>query len=177
MVPDWSDGRQGGYLVCRRFYEYENEIDMSAKDTQKRPRGRPKIDSEPIRLRLSRAELERLDAWIAAQPEPRPTRQDAIRHLLDDDSEAQQPGSGHGAEPTLAGLIARIRDNKRTAPNNDTIKPKKGRPPVDTMPVNVRLSAETIAALDVLRRESPDLPTRPQLIRRIVEEYLRERQR
>jgi metal-responsive CopG/Arc/MetJ family transcriptional regulator len=45
------------------------------------------------------------------------------------------------------------------------------------MPVNVRLPADTIAALDVLRRERPDLPTRPQLIRSIVEEYLRERRR
>jgi hypothetical protein len=125
---------------------------------------------------LPRAELERLDAWIAAQPEPRPTRQDAIRHLLENDSEAQRR-SADGAEPALVRLVAGAQDKKHAGLINDTKKSKKGRPSVDTMPVNVRLSAETIAALDVLRRERPDLPTRPQLIRRIVEEYVRERGR
>jgi hypothetical protein len=31
---------------------------------------------------LSRSALDALDAWIAAQPEPRPSRPEAIRRLL-----------------------------------------------------------------------------------------------
>ena len=41
-------------------------------------------DSEPVRVRLERPLLEALDAWIATQPEPRPSRPRAIRLLLAD---------------------------------------------------------------------------------------------
>jgi hypothetical protein len=36
----------------------------------------------PIMVRLLPAPLESLDAWIAAQPEPQPSRPEAIRRLL-----------------------------------------------------------------------------------------------
>lgn len=46
--------------------------------------------------------------------------------------------------------------------------PRKGRPRVDTEPVNLRLPREMIAAIDELRRAEEDLPTRPEMIRRIL---------
>jgi len=35
-----------------------------------------------INVQLEPSELTGLDAWIAAQTEPRPTRAEAIRHIL-----------------------------------------------------------------------------------------------
>lgn len=52
-------------------------------------------------------------------------------------------------------------------------KKKMGRPPADTAPVMVRMSQEMIDALDAYRRNLDDLPTRPELIRRFVEEGLK----
>ena len=45
-------------------------------------RGRPRVDFEEVSARLERRMLDALDAWIAAQPEPRPTRSEAIRRLV-----------------------------------------------------------------------------------------------
>jgi hypothetical protein len=44
--------------------------------------GRPRVDSEDVHVRLTRPALDTLDAWIASQPEPRPSRPEAIRRLL-----------------------------------------------------------------------------------------------
>jgi hypothetical protein len=44
--------------------------------------GRPRTDATPVMVRLPPAAIAALDAWIAAQPEPRPTRPDAIRLAL-----------------------------------------------------------------------------------------------
>jgi hypothetical protein len=43
--------------------------------------GRPRVGSILIAVRLPPADLERLDAWIAAQEEPKPTRPEALRRL------------------------------------------------------------------------------------------------
>ncbi len=48
----------------------------------RRKRGRPRVDSEDVHVRLTRPAVDALDAWIAAQPEPRPSRPEAIRRLL-----------------------------------------------------------------------------------------------
>jgi hypothetical protein len=48
----------------------------------RRKRGRPPVESEDVHVRLRRSALGTLDAWIAAQPEPWPTRPEAIRRLL-----------------------------------------------------------------------------------------------
>ena len=37
-----------------------------------------------VGVRLQPAEVSRLDAWVGRQPEPRPTRQEAIRRILAD---------------------------------------------------------------------------------------------
>ncbi|WP_322790855.1 ribbon-helix-helix protein, CopG family [Sulfitobacter indolifex] len=47
----------------------------------------------------------------------------------------------------------------------------RGRPKVDTQPVMVRMPTALIEALDEARRAEEDLPSRPELIRRIVEEW------
>ena len=51
-------------------------------DTGKSRRGRPRVDSEDVSARMERGMLDALDAWIAAQPEPRPGRSEAIRRLV-----------------------------------------------------------------------------------------------
>jgi Arc/MetJ-type ribon-helix-helix transcriptional regulator len=48
----------------------------------RRKLGRPRVDSEDVQVRLTRPALDTLDAWIAAQPEPRPSRPEAIRFAL-----------------------------------------------------------------------------------------------
>jgi hypothetical protein len=45
---------------------------------------RSQVDSELVRVRLERPLLDALDAWIATQPDPRPSRPRAIRRLLAD---------------------------------------------------------------------------------------------
>ena len=55
----------------------------SIPDSQKRGRGRPKTGiGRTIGLRLYAAEEEALKAWIAQQPDPKPTRPEAIRRIL-----------------------------------------------------------------------------------------------
>ncbi len=43
--------------------------------------GRPRVDAIPITMRVPPDEMAALDAWIAAQPDPKPTRQEALRAL------------------------------------------------------------------------------------------------
>lgn len=47
-----------------------------------------------------------------------------------------------------------------------------GRPRKDTVPVTLRLPREMIDALDVARRREPDLPTRQEMIRRMLVKQL-----
>lgn len=50
---------------------------------------------------------------------------------------------------------------------------KRGRPLTDTDQVLVRMSNELIEKLDKLRHEAGDLPSRPEVVRRLVEKALR----
>jgi Arc/MetJ-type ribon-helix-helix transcriptional regulator len=47
-------------------------------------------------------------------------------------------------------------------------------PKKDTDPMTLRLSREMIDWLDDLRRQEKDLPTRPEMIRRLLERVLAE---
>ncbi|QLH12966.1 MULTISPECIES: ribbon-helix-helix domain-containing protein [Paracoccus] len=49
---------------------------------------------------------------------------------------------------------------------------KRGRPPVDSEAVNLRLPRELIEAIDNRRRDERDLPTRPEMIRRALAQWL-----
>lgn len=51
-------------------------------------------------------------------------------------------------------------------------KPKKGRPPVDSEAVNVRIDRDGLLALDGWRRNQEDLPSRPEAIRRLIQRGL-----
>jgi hypothetical protein len=63
---------------------------MSINDTRKkRGRGRPPTGSLQIGLRLEPKIVEAIDAFIASQPDPKPTRPEAIRQIVTDRLEAK----------------------------------------------------------------------------------------
>jgi hypothetical protein len=49
----------------------------------KKSRGRPPVETEALTVRIHRKQLAAIDAWIAKQSEPRPTRPEAIRRLVE----------------------------------------------------------------------------------------------
>jgi metal-responsive CopG/Arc/MetJ family transcriptional regulator len=49
-------------------------------------------------------------------------------------------------------------------------KSGRGRPTADTEPVNLRLPRAMIEELDRRRRDAEDLPTRPEMIRRLLQQ-------
>lgn len=49
---------------------------------------------------------------------------------------------------------------------------KMGRPPVDTEGITVRFDRETLNRIDAIRRQADDLPSRPEVVRRAVAEWL-----
>lgn len=52
---------------------------------------------------------------------------------------------------------------------------KIGRPPVDSDAVTVRLTRDMLEAVDAFRKSEDDLPTRPEGIRRLLAETLKEK--
>jgi len=54
----------------------------SAKKSRK-GRGRPRVDATPVNTRFPPTELRVLDAWIAGQPAPKPSRPEAVRRLVE----------------------------------------------------------------------------------------------
>ena len=48
-------------------------------------------------------------------------------------------------------------------------KSKRGRPPVESEAVNVRMAVDALQNIDDWRRKQADLPGRPEAIRRLVE--------
>jgi len=55
----------------------------TVSSAKKKKTGRPRVDSEAVNVRFMRQSLGALDAWIAGQPEPKPTRPEAIRRLVE----------------------------------------------------------------------------------------------
>jgi hypothetical protein len=63
------------------FLQYR--LFMSSLDNPvKARRGRPRTDARPILVRVPSPVLDALDRWIAAQPDAKPSRAEAIRRLL-----------------------------------------------------------------------------------------------
>ena len=56
---------------------------MSISKTKNRG-GRPRTDATPIMVRVMPPDVSALDAYIAAQPDPQPSRPEAIRLALRD---------------------------------------------------------------------------------------------
>ncbi len=52
---------------------------------------------------------------------------------------------------------------------------KFGRPKTDTSAVTLRLHADMLQAVDDVRRDEVDLPTRPEMIRRIIADWLEQK--
>jgi hypothetical protein len=52
---------------------------------------------------------------------------------------------------------------------NNIKKSKRGRPPVESQPVTVRMAVDSLQILDDWRRKQDDMPGRPEAIRRLVE--------
>ena len=48
-------------------------------------------------------------------------------------------------------------------------------PTKDTMALTLRLDMEMLAQIDALRRDESDIPTRPEMIRRMLNAYLASR--
>ena len=59
----------------------------------------------------------------------------------------------------------------------DVKKAKKGRPPVDSEAITVRMERPQIARLDDWRRNQSDLPTRPEAVRRLLEKAIEAEQK
>jgi len=53
---------------------------------------------------------------------------------------------------------------------------KIGRPPTDTEPVTIRMDREMLAAIDDFRRQQEDLPSRPEVVRRVMRDWLKKTQ-
>lgn len=49
---------------------------------------------------------------------------------------------------------------------------KMGRPAKDTAPVTIRMDLEMLAAIDEFRRRHEDLPSRPEVVRRVMNDWL-----
>ena len=49
---------------------------------------------------------------------------------------------------------------------------KKGRPPVDSKGIMLRLHSDVIKIIDDIRREEEDMPTRPEMIRRMLSDWI-----
>jgi hypothetical protein len=55
---------------------------MSISNINKRGRGRPRIDAKPVMVRFPPLEMKALDEHIAEQNDPKPSRPEAIRRLI-----------------------------------------------------------------------------------------------
>jgi hypothetical protein len=53
----------------------------------------------------------------------------------------------------------------------EVVMKKMGRPPVDTASITLRLHKDMIALIDDARRKEEDIPTRPEMIRRVLEAW------
>lgn len=81
-----ADRVRGRWRVCspRLIKRYMFNRGGSIAEQQKRPRGRPPTGLTPLTGVRIPAPLEaKLQAWIEAQPDPKPSKSEAIRRLLE----------------------------------------------------------------------------------------------
>ena len=57
---------------------------MSSVSSAKKKIGRPSVESEAVNTRIAQPLLAALDTFISTQPDPKPSRPEAIRYLLRD---------------------------------------------------------------------------------------------
>lgn len=71
----------GCRLVSARNFCHQLNV-MSIIDGRKSKRGRPRVNATAVQVRLPPAQLASLDDWIGKQPDPKPSRPEAIRQIL-----------------------------------------------------------------------------------------------
>jgi metal-responsive CopG/Arc/MetJ family transcriptional regulator len=54
---------------------------------------------------------------------------------------------------------------------------KMGRPAADTEPVTIRMDRDMLREIDEFRRQEEDLPSRPEVVRRVMAMWLADRGR
>jgi len=57
------------------------------------------VDATPVNTRFPPLELSALDAWICAHPEPKPSRPEAIRRLVEQALTSQAKKQGARRQP------------------------------------------------------------------------------
>jgi metal-responsive CopG/Arc/MetJ family transcriptional regulator len=62
-----------------------------------------------------------------------------------------------------------------TVNNHEIMKRTKSRPKETGTPVMIRLQPDLLKEIDDFRRREPDLPNRPEAMRRLVEKALQQR--
>ncbi|MFK5597935.1 hypothetical protein ACFZ8E_13095 [Methylobacterium sp. HMF5984] len=77
-------GKSTTSCPARQFLTLSIQLGLSMSEIAKPKVGRPRVDAIPITVRAPPALVTPLDAWIADQPEPKPSRPEAIRHALTD---------------------------------------------------------------------------------------------
>jgi hypothetical protein len=71
----------------------------SISSTEKRGRGRPRINPVAQHFTMPQALSAAIDDWIADQPEPKPKRPEAIRRLIERGLDAAEKIPIQGAHP------------------------------------------------------------------------------
>ncbi len=87
VVSRFEDGHflAGRGVLLQRLFSDSRYQNMGSTAGEKKKRGRPPTGiGSSIGLRLYPKLESALDLWIASQPEPRPTRPEAIRSALQD---------------------------------------------------------------------------------------------
>lgn len=51
-------------------------------DQPAKPKPTPKPGNRAVQVRLAPTQVKQLDKWIARQPDPKPTREEALRAIL-----------------------------------------------------------------------------------------------
>src|SRR5688572_11943257 len=106
---------------------------MSVAISASRKRGRPHVGSLNIGVRVPPDQVAVLDAWIAAQPEPKPSRPEAMRQLMELGIKASAPMSDASiGRDEMASDSA----SKPSRPDNalPPVRPTEERPPPSANP-------------------------------------------
>jgi len=56
---------------------------MSINAGKKSKKGRPRVDSDEVSARFQRSALNEISAWISSRPDPKPSRAEALRQLVE----------------------------------------------------------------------------------------------
>src|SRR5216683_3328296 len=91
MWPGSAESELGGMSLAlndqHAYFKHRipnrRQAEFAMLKNKKRGRGRPTTGATPLAVRLLPNELARIDRWIGKRPKPKPSRPEAIRHLVD----------------------------------------------------------------------------------------------